>query len=97
MEAVKRIEVVTSSFQLRRLCELLRGAGIVSFTIVRGVRGQGERGRQDDDDLTGVSENIYLLTTCTQEELPRVVEAIRPVLQDTGGECLVSDAVRIKH
>jgi nitrogen regulatory protein PII len=97
MEAVVRIEVVTSSAELQRLCTRLGDAGIVSYTIVPGVRGQGERGRQDGDDPAGVSGNSYLLTTCTRDQLPRVVEAIRAVLRESGGECLVSDAARIRH
>ena len=97
MEAVLRIEVITSLVELRRLCERLRDAGIVNYTTFPNVQGQGERGRQGGDDLTRVSENSYLLTTCTQEQLARVVDAIRPVLQEFGGECLVSDVMRIKH
>jgi hypothetical protein len=97
MEAVVRIEVVTASAELRRLCTRLGDAGIVSYTIIPAVRGQGERGRQDGDDPAGVSGNSYLLTTCTRDQLPRVVEAIRDVLRGSGGECLVSDAARIRH
>jgi len=97
MEAVMRVEVVTSTIELKRVCERLRDVGIVSYSIVPNVQGQGERGRQGGDDLTGVSENSYLLTTCTRQQLPRVVEAIRVVLKESGGECLVSDVMRIKH
>ena len=97
MEAVVRIEVVTSSHELPQLCARLARCGIVNYTIVPGVRGKGERGRQDDDDPAGVSGNGYLLTTCTREQLPRVVEAIREVLRVAGGECLVSEASRIRH
>ena len=97
MEAVVRIEVVTSSSELHQLCARLGDAGILSYTIFPDVRGKGERGRQDGDDPAGVSGNGYLLTTCTKEQLPRVVEVIREVLRVTGGECLVSDAARIRH
>jgi nitrogen regulatory protein PII len=97
MEAVVRIEVVISTIELRQLCARLSQCGIVHYTIVPGVRGNGERGRQDDDDPAGVSANCYLLTTCTKEQLPRVVEAIRDMLRVAGGECLVSEASRIRH
>lgn len=92
-----RVEVVTASVQLRQLCNLLREAGVVSYTIFRNVQGQGERGWQGDDELTGISANSYLLTTCTREQLPRVTDAIRSVLREFGGECFVSETVRIKH
>ena len=97
MEAVIRIEVVTSAHGLPQLCAELSRCGIDHYTIVPGVRGKGERGRQDDDDPAGVAGNGYLLTTCTREQLPRGVEAIREVLRVAGGECLVSEARRIRH
>ena len=92
-----RIEVVTASVELPQLCERLRTAGIANYTVFRSVHGLGERGQQGGVDLTGVSENSYLLTTCTREQLPRIIEVIRQVLSEFGGECLVSEAMRIKH
>ena len=97
MESVLRVEVIVASFELPALCERLRAEGIGGYTIVPGVRGHGDRGDRDADDVSGTSENGYLLTTCLPDQLQRIVEAIRPVLARAGGECLVSDASRIKH
>ena len=97
MEAVKRVEVLTSSIELDALCSRLREIGVLGYSIVHGIGGRGDRARQDAEDLTGVFETSYLLTTCSAEQLPHVIEAIRPVLAAHGGECLVCDALRVRH
>ncbi len=97
MESVVRIEIVVASFELPALCERLRAEGIGGYTIVPGIRGHGDRGDRDADDVSGTAENAYLLTTCSPDQLDRIVEAIRPVLARAGGECLISHASRIKH
>ncbi|MCX7938246.1 MAG: hypothetical protein N2545_02245 [Thermoflexales bacterium] len=70
---------------------------MTGYTIIRDVIGKGERGIRRGDELSGVFKNSYLLTTCEPEQLPAIVEAVRPILKQRGGVCLVSDAMWVKH
>ena len=47
--------------------------------------------------MTRVFQNSYILTACTEEQLEKVVAAVRPVLKRVGGMCLVSDALWVLH
>jgi len=97
MESVKRVEVVVDSVEVRRVTEALESVGVSGYTVIPTVSGHGERGFRDGDGVSGVFENSYVLTTCPPEQLQRVIEAIRPLLQETGGICLVSDAQWVRH
>ena len=97
MEAVKRLEIITDSIELRMVVDVLEAHGISAYTIVPDVVGRGERGRQRGDDMSGVFRNGYLLTTCAPARVDEIVGAIRPLLKKRGGVCLVSDAMWVKH
>jgi nitrogen regulatory protein PII len=97
MESVKRIEIITDAREMREICRLLEGIGIGGYSVVRDVTGKGERGVQSGDELTGVFSNSLLLTTCAPERVTELVEAIRPTLHRSGGICLVSDALWVRH
>ena len=97
MQTVKRIEIVVDALHARRVIEALRAQGLEGYTLIRGVSGSGERGAQLGDDITGVSNNNYILTTCPPEKLDAVTAALRPLLRRFGGVCLVSDARWLTH
>lgn len=97
MRAVHRIEIVIDSPHADRVIEILADHGIRGYTQIRGVSGSGERGRMHGDELTGVSNNNYILTTCPPENLEAVTAALRPLLKRVGGICLVSDARWLVH
>ncbi len=97
MKAVKRVEIVTDAIELDRVLELLDQSGVSGYTVIRHVEGKGQRGVRSGDDLTRVFQNSYVLAACTQDEVARVVAAVRPVLQRVGGMCLVSDAHWLLH
>ena len=97
MQAVKRIEIITDAREMREVRTILEGLGLTGYSIVREVIGQGDRGTQSGDELTGVFTNSLLLTTCTPEQLSEVVGAIRPILRQRGGVCLISDAHWVIH
>ena len=67
------------------------------YTVIKGVTGKGERGDRAGDELTGVFNNSYVITTCQEAELEKVIRAIRPILKRFGGMCLISDAQWIIH
>ena len=97
MIRVKRLEIVVDAPHSPRVTEVLDRHGLTGWSIVRDVTGAGERGRQLADDLTGVSSNHLILTTCTPEALPALVEDLRAVLVRAGGMCLVGDAHWLRH
>ncbi|MFN4293358.1 MAG: P-II family nitrogen regulator [Thermoflexales bacterium] len=97
MRAIKRIEIVTDALEIERVAQVLEQHGVSGYTIVPHVVGKGERGIRRGDELSGVFKNSYLLTTCDESQLPALIEAIRPILRQRGGICLVSDAWWVQH
>ncbi|GIV85261.1 MAG: hypothetical protein KatS3mg052_2268 [Candidatus Roseilinea sp.] len=97
MRAIKRIEVVTDALEIERVAQVLEQHGVSGYTIVPDVIGKGERGIRRGDELSGVFKNSYLLSTCDESQLPAIIEAIRPILKQRGGVCLVSDAWWVQH
>ena len=92
MEEVKRVEIVVDALHFDDVVEAIEGVGLKGWTRIRGVLGSGERGMQYADELTRVSDNNLLLTTCRPDQLDALEEALRPLLKRYGGVCLVSDA-----
>lgn len=97
MQTVQRIEIVVDAPHARRVVEALQALGLEGYSLIRGVSGAGERGAQLGDDITGVSNNNYILTTCAPEKLDEVTAALRPLLRRFGGICLVSEARSLTH
>lgn len=97
MKQVQRIEIVIDAHHSARALRLLAQLGLEGYTLIRGVSGAGERGSQFGDDITGVNNNHYILTTCPPEMLDQVGEALRPLLRRVGGVCLVSEARWLLH
>ena len=97
MIPVKRIEIVVDAPHGPRVTELLERHGLRGWSRVSGVAGSGERGRQLGDEITGVSSNQLILTTCPAARLDALLEELRGMLAQTGGMCLVSDALWLRH
>lgn len=97
MQAVKRIEIITDSLELKELLHAIKACGVSGYTVIHSATGAGDRGEQLGDDLTGASNNAYVLTTAGPEEVEALVETIRPILKRHGGVCMVSDALWLKH
>lgn len=97
MEAVKRVEIVVDSVEVRRVTEALDRVGISGYTVIPTISGKGERGQRDGDGVSGVFANAYVLTACPEDQLAAVVDAVRPLLHETGGICLVCDALWVLH
>ena len=97
MEAVKRIEIIIDTREMREVCRTLEALGVSGYSVIRDVTGRGDRGVQSGDELTDVFKNSLLLTACPEESVPEIVAAIRPLLRRHGGICLVSDAQWVIH
>ncbi len=97
MQAVKRVEIVTDSLEMRAVCRVLDRLSVSGYSVIRDVTGRGERGVQSGDELTDVFKNSMVLLACPPERVGEIVEAIRPILKRRGGICLVSDAMWVMH
>mgnify|MGYP000719434153 CR=1 FL=1 len=98
MTPCKRIEIVIEAPQAQRLTEGLRQLGVGGFTLIPDVRGSGDRGERRADELAGDSSNCLILIACdNQETVDTVLEVVRPLLSRSGGVCLVSDALWLRH
>jgi hypothetical protein len=97
MIPVKRLEIVVDAPHGSQVTDVLARHGLGGWSIVRNVTGSGERGSQLDDELTGVSSNLLIVSTCPPETLAPLMEDLRTVLRRSGGMCLVSDAHWLRH
>ena len=98
MKPCKRIEIVIESPQAQRLTDVLKELGAAGFTMIPDVRGSGDRGERRADELSGDSSNCLIMIACeTQATVDTIVEAVRPLLSRSGGVCLVSDALWLRH
>jgi nitrogen regulatory protein PII len=95
MHPIKRIEIVANSFELGKILDGLKQAGVSGHLIIRNVAGQGLRGGSEDLDLT-MLDNVYVVAFCPPETLKSAVEMIRPILNKFGGTCYISDAMEIR-
>ena len=97
MKPVKRLEIVIDAPYSERVTRLLERHGLEGWTLLRGASGHGERGDQFGDEITGVSNNHVIVTTCPPEALDDLLDDLRGVLKTYGGMCLVSDAGWLQH
>lgn len=97
MQAAKKIEIICDTLEVKNVVKLLEAIGVSGYTIIRDVVGKGGRGIRRGDDLTDVFKNSMILTVCNAEQIPEVVDAIRPILKRFGGICLISDTHYVLH
>jgi len=97
LKKIHRIEIVVDAPHSARALKILAKHGLEGWSLFRGVSGSGERGAQFGDDITGVNNNHYILTTCPPEKLDEIAAALRPLLRRVGGICLISDAHWLVH
>ena len=97
MQAAKRVEIICDTVEVKNVVKLLEVIGVSGYTIIRDVVGKGGRGSRRGDDLTDVFKNSMILTVCNPEQIPDVVDAIRPILKRFGGICLISDVHFVIH
>jgi len=95
MHPVKRIEIIANSFELGKILDGLKQAGITGHLVIRNVAGQGLSGSSEDLDFTRL-DNIYVIAFCSPDKIKPAVEIIRPILNKFGGTCYISDTMEIR-
>lgn len=96
MEAIKRVEIIVAQPDLPGLKRQLDQLGL-GYSVFHHVTGKGDRGERDDDEVTGVFGNVCVLCACPPAQVAALIETVRPLLKQTGGICLVSDAQGVIH
>ncbi len=97
MQAVKKVEIIISTLEVKEVLDLLNAAGVSGYTVMKNTSGKGDRG-VSNDDLAEILSNSYIMTVCTNEkQLSEVVDSVTPLLKRVGGLCLVNDALWIHH
>jgi nitrogen regulatory protein PII len=97
MFSVKRVELVIEAVEKSNVIATLKNINIHHYTIYKHVGGVGERGTRDELAFGEKFENITFVIACPEDRLNHVIEALRPILKNFGGMCLVSDAKWVIH
>ena len=97
MIPVKRLEIVIDAPHGESVTRLLARHGLSGWTLMRGASGAGDRGAREADEISGVSSNHVIVTTCPPDRLAPLLEDLRALLERHGGMCLVSDAHWLRH
>jgi hypothetical protein len=97
VKPVQRVEIVIDALHARAVLEVLERHSLSGWTQLRVEAGAGDRGERRDDELSGISTNSLLITTCAPEALEALAEDLRPLLRRYGGVCLVSEARWLLH
>ena len=98
MKPCRRLEIVVESAMVNTVIELFKELDIPGYTLVPDIRGCGDRGLSWADDLAGDATNSLFLVACDEpEKVDALLESLRPILSRSGGICLVSDAMWLRH
>lgn len=98
MKPCKRIEIVIEQALANRLGEALTRSGAPGYTVIDHAGGSGDRGLRRADEPTGTATNCVFIVACPdQQTVDQVIELVRPILSRSGGICLVSDALWLRH
>ena len=82
MHTVKRIEIIANSFELGKILDALKKAGVPGHIVIRNVAEQGLRGTEDLD-MT-MLDNVYIIAFCPPEKIETAIEIMRAAQQVWG-------------
>lgn len=98
MKPCQRIEIVIEEPLHRRMAHLLKDLGAPGYTLIPRASGLGDRGLRLADDPTGSQTNAVFIIACNDPDVvKRIIDGIRPMLSESGGMCIVSDAQWVRH
>jgi len=98
MKTCKRIEIVIETPLAGQLTALLDELQAPGYTLVPDVRGAGDRGIRRADELAGDSSNCLVIIACDDAVIiEKILEGVRPLISRSGGICLLSDALWLRH
>jgi hypothetical protein len=98
MKPCKRIEIVIERPLAQLMADLLSELGAPGYTLIDRASGRGDRGLRRGDEPTGTATNcVFIIAVKDEQSMLHIVDGVRPVLSRSGGICLVTDALWVKH
>jgi len=98
MKPCKRLEIVIEKPLAPRMESKLIELGAPGYTLIDHASGLGDRGKRRGDEPTGTSTNVVFIVACPPDvDLEKLVDGVRTLLTQSGGICLVSDAMWVRH
>lgn len=94
MHLVKRIEIIADSVEVSKILAVFEQVGVNRYTVIHNVTGKG--GTIAGDLEIGALENDFVIAFCSEDILKPLVEQVRPILNQFGGSCFVSDAMEVR-
>jgi PII-like signaling protein len=89
----KRIEVLVDKPLLRRIKALAADSGIIGYTVLPTLEGNGAQGEWQDERVSGgVSSKVIFLTLVSEDKASDFLDRIEPILQSHGLIVSVSQA-----
>lgn len=78
---MKRIEILVEEQLAPRLAKIVRDCGFSGHTVMPVLSGAGGRGSWQDERLTA-SSRVMLLAIGPKEDADRLLDALKPLLDD---------------
>jgi nitrogen regulatory protein PII len=97
LEPIKKVEIIIDAYYVGDILELIDKAEISGYTIIKDVRGKGERGLRDGMGLIDEFRNSYIMVCCTEEQVMQLADPIDKIVRKVGGIFLVSDSQWLRH
>lgn len=97
LQPMKRLDIVIDSLHLTKTIDTLRKAGVSAYTVLPNAMGDGDRGEQLGDEVSGSSTNACIIVVVPAESVAAITAAVKPRLERSGGICLVSDCEWLDH
>lgn len=97
MELLKKVEIVISSLDAHEVIEVFEKHGQQAYTRIEDIKGRGERGFQDGQGLARAFSNDLLIFVVNESIFESAKEALRELMKEYGGVCLVSDVHSLIH
>jgi len=90
---MKRLDLILSERELEAVLKAVDAAGAPGYSVIKHVTGKGPHGRVSDAmDFSGLGANAHVIVFCEAAILPKLREAIQPLLNYYGGVAYVADA-----
>lgn len=97
MHPVKKIEIIASSMELKKILAILDRVGVPGYSFIKNVEGKSSWGAVSSDMDIGSSKlgNVYIICFCPPEMVKPIVTDVKPILNKFGGVCYLTDSLEI--
>ncbi|MDN3509958.1 MAG: P-II family nitrogen regulator [Candidatus Jettenia sp. CY-1] len=97
MKRVVKVEIITDALEVENIIKLLEEVGVSGYSVIKDVTGKGHRGVRSGYEFADLFKNSYILVVGEENQMHKVVEAIKPIIKKFGGLCIVSDVILRIH